>query len=105
MVRKFVLGFAVLALAVASAETYRFTLFQPSVVKGTELRPGAYKLELKDNRIVIAGGGQSVEAAVKVESAEKKFSSTTLRYASSGGKYSIEEINLGGTRTRLVLDR
>lgn len=104
MMKRLVFVFAVLALAVASAETYRVTLFQPAVVQGTELKPGDYKLELKDAKIVIGNASQKVEANVTVESAEKKFGVTTVRYANADGKYSIQEIRLGGTKTRLVLN-
>jgi len=104
MLKNFVLGFAVFALAGASAETYKVTLFQPTVVEGTELKAGEYKVDVKDSKVIIANGKQSAEAAVKVESADKKFGSTTVRYANAGGKYSIQEIRLGGTRTRLVFN-
>ena len=40
MLKKFVLTFAILALAVASAATYKVTLAQPSVVKGNALKAG-----------------------------------------------------------------
>lgn len=102
--KRFVLGFAILALGVASAETYSFTLFQPSVVQGTELKAGDYKLDVQDSKVVIKGGRKSLEAAVKVENSETKFSATTVRYTVDNGKHSIQEIRLGGTRTKLVFN-
>jgi hypothetical protein len=105
MFKKFIMTFAVLALAVASAETYRVTLFQPSVVKGTELKAGDYKLNVADQKVMIANGKNSVEVAVKVETADQKFASTTVRYAQEGGKYTIAEIRLGGTKTKLVFNQ
>jgi len=102
--RKFVFLFMVLAVSVASAKTYSITLFQPSVVGGTELKAGNYKLDLTDTKVVISRGGQKVESAVKVENGGDKFRSTTVRYATSDGKYTIQEIRLGGTTTRLVFD-
>lgn len=101
--KKVLLSFATLALAVASAaSSYRITLFQPSIVAGTELKPGDYKVTLKDNKAIISSGKTSVEANVTSETADAKFSSTTVRYSNGDGKYRVQEIRLGGTNTKLV---
>lgn len=42
-----------LALPIACATRYRITLFQPSVVAGTELKPGEYRLELDGTKVVL----------------------------------------------------
>ena len=105
MTKKLLLSFGTLALAAASAaSSYRITLFQPSIVGGKELKPGEYKVTLKDNKALIAKGKDSVEADVKTETADAKFSSTTVRYSNGDGKYKVQEIRLGGTNTRLVFD-
>lgn len=102
---KILLSFATVALAVASAaNSYRVTLFQPTMVNGTELKPGDYKVTLKDNKAVITAGKTSVEANVKQETADSKYNSTTVRYADENGKYRVQEIRLGGTNTRLVFE-
>lgn len=92
------------AITFAADSSYRVTLFQPSMVNGTELKPGEYKLELKDNKAVITKGKKSLEAEVKVENAQSKFSSTSVRYQDDGGKLKVQEIRLGGTTTRLVFN-
>jgi hypothetical protein len=102
MLKKFMILFAVAALAFASANTYTVTLFQPSVVNGKELQPGDYKLQVTDNKVVISKGKESVEATVKVENGDQKYSSTAVRYTNGDGKYKLQEIRLGGTKTRLV---
>ena len=105
MMNKIVVFVAMLALAaVASAKSYSITLYEPSVIGGTELKPGAYSLELKDQKVVIRKGKQMGEAAVKVESADSKFSSTTVRYSNGDGKYHIQEIHLGGTNMKLIVN-
>src|SRR5688572_5357135 len=105
MTKKILLSFATLALAAASAaSSYRVTLFQPSLVGGTELKPGEYKVTLKENKAVITSGKTSVEADVKTETADSKFNSTTVRYRNGDGKYRVQEIRLGGTNTRLVFE-
>ncbi len=90
------------ALAVASAKMYKVTLFQPTVLSGTELQPGSYQLNVDNNKVVFTNSKQSVESAVKVEQADKKFPATVVRYASGEGKNQIQEIRLGGTNVRLV---
>lgn len=103
--KRILLSFATLALAVASAaSSYRITLFQPAMVNGTELKPGEYKVTLRDNKAVLTGGKASVEANVKTETADAKFSSTTVRFLNGDGKYRVQEIRLGGTNTKLVFE-
>lgn len=103
--RNILLSFATLGLAVASAaSSYKVTLFQPSIVAGKELRPGVYKIELKEGSAVISKGKESVEAPVRAETADSKFSSTSVRYRNGDGKYRVEEIRIGGTNTKLVFN-
>jgi hypothetical protein len=103
MVKKLALSLSVFALAVASAASkYTVTLYQPSIVNGTELKPGDYKVEVNDNTVTISKGKQSVQAPVKTETADSKFSSTSVRYLNGDGKYRVQEIRIGGTNTKLV---
>jgi hypothetical protein len=89
--------------ALAQAETYHVTLLKPSVVAGKELKPGDYTVEVNNDKAVISHGKQSVEAKVKTETADKKYGSTTVRYELEGDKYKMQEIGIGGTRTKLVI--
>jgi hypothetical protein len=102
MIKKFVLAFAILALAVASAATYRITLAQPTSVKGTELKAGEYRLNVQNDKVTLDNGKQSVEVLAKVENVAQKFDGTAVRYSAEGGKSTISEIRLGGTKTKLV---
>lgn len=111
MVKKLVIAFAIFSLVVAFGGTvpvpggnYRITLTQPSVVKGIELKPGEYKLNLSADKVTIDNGKQSVESAVKVETVERKFDSTAIRYSTDAGKQTIVEIRIGGTKTKLSLN-
>jgi hypothetical protein len=111
MLKKFVVAFAILALALATAGTvpgpgssYKITLVQPSVVKGNALEAGEYRLNFGVEKVTIVNGKQSIEVPVKVESVDKKFETTAIRYTEEGGKSSISEIRLGGTKTRLVFN-
>jgi hypothetical protein len=102
--KRFLFVFAILALAVASAKTYSVRLFQDSVLAGTELKAGDYRIDLTDSKIVLKSGKQVVESAVKVEQSDTKYSATTVRFANADGKYRIQEIRLGGTNLKLVVD-
>jgi hypothetical protein len=104
MTKRVIFAFLVLALAVASAKTYAVTLFQPAVVAGTELKAGEYQLDLKVTRAVIKHGRLKVECDVKVETADSKFATTTVRFANGNGKLRIQEIRLGGTNLKLVFN-
>ena len=39
---------------------------------------------------------------MKIENVERKYDSTAVRYSDQGGKATISEIRLGGTKTKLV---
>lgn len=104
MTKRILMVFAVLGLAaIASAKSYSLRLFEPSVIGGTELKPGDYTLELQDQKVVIHHGKKSCEAPVKVETADTKYSSTSVRYSNGDGKYHVQEIHLGGTNMKLVV--
>ena len=75
---------------------------------GPNILPPPYEqagvFELKDEKVVIRKGKQMGEAPVKVESADTKYSSTTVRYSNGDGKYHIQEIHLGGTNMKLIVN-
>jgi hypothetical protein len=102
--KKLMLSFVTVALAIASAATHKLTLYQPATISGTELQPGQYRIELKENKAVISSGKTQVEADVKAEQAESKFNKTSVRFANGDGKMKVTEIRLGGTSTRLVFE-
>lgn len=104
MIKKVLLSFATLALAAATAASYRLTLFQATIVNGKELKPGDYKVEVQGDKAILRKGKDSVEAPVTVETASEKFRSTTVRYQNGDGKYRIQEIRLGGTNTKLIFN-
>jgi hypothetical protein len=104
--KKLILAFTSIALAIASAAapSYRIKLFQPSVIAGTELKPGEYKIELEGEKAVLKSGKNVVETKVKVETADQKFAATTVRYSNGDGKYHVQEIRLGGTNKKLIFE-
>ncbi|MCW5982483.1 MAG: hypothetical protein KIT09_30635 [Bryobacteraceae bacterium] len=93
-----------LMTVVAAKENYRVTLFQPSVVAGTELEAGDYQLTVDNERVTFKKGRKTVEATVKTETAPDKYKSTTVRYDNGDGKLRVAEIRLGGTNQKLVFN-
>lgn len=95
--------FSTLALAaVAAGSSSNFTLHQPTVIAGQELKPGDYKVEWNGDKAMIKGDKQSVEATVKVETGNDKYSGTAIRYETKDGKAQLNEIRIGGSKTKLV---
>jgi hypothetical protein len=102
MTKRFLLGFLLMALAIASAKTYNLNFNQTVTVGGTELKAGDYRLDLAGDKVVITNGKQSAESPVKVEEGDKKFGATAVRLSNADGKLLVQEIQLGGTKTKLV---
>jgi hypothetical protein len=102
VVKRLTIGFASLALAVASAATsYNVTFFEPVVVNGTTLKPGEYKVEINNDKATLKKGKAIAESPVKVESNDAKYPTTSVRLAGT----QVEEIHVGGTRTKLVFEK
>jgi hypothetical protein len=104
VMRKLAFVFAVIGLAIASAKSYNLNLYSPATFGSTELKAGAYKVEVKDSKAYVTSGKVTAEANVKVESNGEKYNSTTVRFSEAGGKMAIQEIRLGGTNTKLVFN-
>jgi hypothetical protein len=103
-----VLAVAVVAMAgtlPSGVNQYRVTLLQTSVLNGTELKAGDYKLAVDAGKLVISGHKQSVQTDVQVESGDAKFPHTVIRYTKDNGRAVISEIHVGGTTTKLIFNR
>ena len=101
--KKLVITFALLGLSLAQAKSFHVTLYEKSVLGSTELKPGDYTIELKDQQVFVKNGKQEAQAMVKVENESSKYGTTTVRYSNGDGRYHIQEIRLGGTNMKLVV--
>ena len=101
--KKLIVTFALLGLSLAQAKSFHVTLYEKSVLGSTELKPGDYTIELKDQQVLVRNGKLEAQAPVKVENASSKFGTTTVRYSNGDGRYHIQEIRLGGTNMKLVV--
>jgi len=103
MLKKLILGFGVLAMAVASAQSFHVTLLQATVLNGTPLRAGDYYVKVSGDKAVFQRGKEVAESPVKVEKQADKYESTIFKYTDAGtGTMHLTEIRLAGTRTKLV---
>ena len=61
MMKKLLLSLATVALAVAGAATHTVKIFDPVYLNGHELKPGDYKLELKEGTAVLKSGKKQLK--------------------------------------------
>src|SRR5579864_4902953 len=87
-----------------AASSYLVTLYKPTTINGTQLKPGDVKLELEGDKVVIKQGKTSVESSVTVQNASQKFLVTTVGYSGDSANNQVQEIRLGGTSTKLLFE-
>jgi hypothetical protein len=104
------------AMGIASAKSYDVTLGKAARAGAIELKPGNYAVKLVNGQAVFTrevsgsevyptdatGDGKPINVPVTVEHAGKKFSQTSLQTTDKGGAAAVQEIDLGGTDTKLV---
>ena len=104
MIERLLLLVSVMGLAVASAASnFNLNFYQPTVVNGITLKIGEAKLEIRDNKAIVKQGKTSVEANVKVETANSKYLYTTVGYKDSEN-HQIKDITIAGTTTKLIFE-
>jgi hypothetical protein len=101
MKRNYVLlGLTMLSLSVAhAASRYSLTLSAPTKVGDTRLEAGVYKVEMKGETAVFTSGKTTTEVPAALETTERKYAETAL----STEGLALKEIQLGGTKTKIVI--
>ncbi|MBV8732091.1 MAG: hypothetical protein JO336_19970 [Acidobacteriia bacterium] len=97
---------AALGLSAAWAKSYDITLDSATKVGNVELKPGKYSLSVMDDTKVkfISSSGQAVEASAKVTTTDKKFQATQIDLKQVNGTAQVNEIDLGGTKTKILFE-
>lgn len=96
---KVVFGLATLGLGIASAAaSYDVTLTSSTWIGATELKAGAYKVEMQGSMAVFKSGKKTVEVPATLSNSDQKYSATSLSISSS----KLTEIDFGGTKTKIV---
>jgi hypothetical protein len=98
--------FAALGLSIASAKSYDLTLDNATKVGDVELKPGKYSLAIMDETKVkfTSSNGKAVEANAKVSTVDKKFDATQIDVKTIDGSAHVNEIDLGGTKTKILFE-
>ena len=91
------------SLSILSAKTYEIMLTTTTKVGSIQLKPGQYKVKVEGANAIFTEGNSSktFTAPVKVENGDKKFDSTTVQTTKDGDGDRLEEIDLGGSKTKL----
>lgn len=102
MRKRILLMISVAGLALAGTKSYSIDLYQPTLLGGTQLAAGSYRVEVDGDKAMVRKGKTVCEAPVKVEQASSKYDSTSVVFSNGDGKMHLQEIHVGGTKTKLV---
>lgn len=98
-----VAALAIASLTVVSAKTYEIILSGPTKAGNVTLKPGQYKLKVDGSNAIFTdiNNSKTYTTPVKVQTTEKKFDDTRVQSTKDGDADKIEEIDLGGSKTKL----
>jgi hypothetical protein len=102
---RFVFIFASLALLASAAPIYKITLSEPSVIGGTAVKAGDYRIVVNGDKATLTTGKTSLEVPVTVETGTHKFQYTSVEGRMQAGKNVVSDIQVGGTATTLIFKR
>jgi hypothetical protein len=93
-------------LSIASAKSYTIAFTGPTIVGSTQLQAGEYTLKVDGTNAVFTkvDSNKSVTAPVKIENADKKYATTSIKTTQEGDAQHIDNIQLGGSTTTLVFN-
>jgi hypothetical protein len=91
-----------MGLVAGAASHYAVTIGEPTEIGAQSVKPGEYRVEVEGNKATLKGEGTSLETGVRVVEGDAKFPRTSVRYNIAGGKYRLEQIQIGGTKTTLI---
>ena len=101
---KLLLGACVFALGIATAaSTYHVKIADPTWVGGTQLKPGEYEVKVDGDKITFKQGKNVVAVAAKVETNATKYSDTQMDIKTENGQAKLKELDLGGTKSKIML--
>jgi hypothetical protein len=98
-----VAALAICSLSIVSAKTYEIILSSPTKAGNVELKAGQYKLKVDGANATFTdvNSAKSFTTPVKVQNGDKKFDDTKVQTTKDGNIDKIEEIDLGGSKTKL----
>ena len=95
--------FALGISAAYAASSYHVTLYKPSTINGTQLKPGECKVEIQGDKVVVKQGKTTAESTVSVQNGAQTFQASSVSYNGDSSDNQIQEIRIGGTSIKLLL--
>jgi hypothetical protein len=94
---------ALSSLTILSAKTYEIIFTAPTKAGSVQLKPGQYKLKVEGSSATFTdeNSAKSFTTPVKVENSDTKFDDTKVQSTKDGDVDRLEEIDLGGSKTKL----
>jgi hypothetical protein len=94
---------ALSSLCILSAKTYEVTVTTVTKAGSIQLKPGQYSLKIQGTNATFTdvNSSKSFTTPVKVVETDKKFDDTKVQSTKDGDTDRIEEIDLGGSKTKL----
>jgi hypothetical protein len=91
------------SLTLVHAKTYEITLSSVTKAGSVQLKPGQYKLKVEGSNAIFTdvNSSKSYTTPVKVQESDKKFDGTKIQSSKDGDAEKLEEIDLGGSKTKL----
>jgi len=91
------------SLCILSAKSYEITLTAPTKAGTVQLKAGQYTLKIQGSNAIFTdvNSAKSFTTPVKVQEGDKKFDDTKVQSSKDGDTDKIEEIDLGGSKTKL----
>jgi hypothetical protein len=101
---KLMLGACVFSLGIAAAaSSYHVRIADPTWVGGTQLKAGEYEVKVDGDKVTFKQGKNVVAVSAKVETNAAKFSDTTMDIRTENGQAKLKELDLGGTKSKIML--
>lgn len=101
---KLLLGACVFSLGIASAASnYHIRIVDPTWVGQSQLKPGEYEVRVDGDKVTFKQGKNVVAVSAKVETSASKFSDTQMDVKTVNGQAKLQELDLGGTKSKIML--
>src|SRR5271170_5363616 len=101
---KLMIGACVFSLGIAAAaSSYHVKIADPTWVGGTQLKPGEYEVKVDGDKVTFKQGKNVIAVSAKIETNASKFSDTQMDVKTINGQAKLQELDLGGTKSKIVL--
>ena len=98
-----IFGLSLLSAGTPRAKSYDITIVTITKAGSVQLKPGLYKVKVEGTSAIFTdvNSSKTLSTPVKIETGDKKFDDTTVQITNEGGTARLDEIDLGGSKTKL----